>query len=108
MPRRREEGDFLAQVVEVAQRYGWLVAHHPDSRKLQGDPGLPDLVLARGGWVIFAELKSERGRVSDDQQRWLDAIGPDIEAECADATSHAAYVWRPADLEGDVLSVLSA
>jgi hypothetical protein len=44
------------------------------------------------GRVIFAELKSERGKVTSDQQAWLDglnAIGGNVRA----------FLWRPSDLE---------
>ena len=30
---------------------------------MQGDTGFPDLVIARDGQVIFAELKSAKGRL---------------------------------------------
>ena len=106
MPRNREEDDFKAQVIELAQRYDWLVAHHPDSRHLQGDPGLPDLILARGGVVIFAELKSEQGRLSDAQERWFAALHLDEAVKHFGYHSHETRVWRPSDLEGDVLKTL--
>jgi len=56
-----------------------------------GDVGFPDLVLAhpkRG--VIFAELKSRVGKLSEAQERWIMTIR---------AAGGEAYVWRPADLQ---------
>ena len=47
------------------------------------------LVHPKGG-IIFAELKSAIGKLSERQQRWINTI---IEA------GGEAYVWRPSDLE---------
>jgi hypothetical protein len=64
----------------VLKRYfkGWRTP-------MSGDPGFPDLVLARDGVVIVAELKSRRGQPTDDQKMWLEALG-----------AHAR-LWRPQD-----------
>jgi len=57
-----------------------------------GDVGYPDLTLCRDGRLIFAELKAERGRLSDEQARWLQDLA---------ATRAEVVVWRPSDwLEG--------
>jgi len=40
--------------------------------------------------VIFAELKSERGRVSDAQRCWQEAL--------MRAQGVEYYIWRPSDL----------
>lgn len=75
---------------------------------IQGARGLPDLVLVRRehsaqnpggntymirtgghvqGWnmprILFVELKSDTGKVSPEQQAWLDALSP------------YSCVWRP-------------
>lgn len=57
---------------------------------MQGDKGFPDLVLVGRGRVIFAELKTAKGVVSDDQREWIEAIA---------ATPVEVYLWRPADLD---------
>ncbi len=84
------ERQFLDAVIEAASASGWLVAHFRPAQTekgwrtpMQGHPGFPDLVLARDGVVIFAELKSEKGRVSAEQQKWI-------------AATHG-YLWRPSD-----------
>jgi hypothetical protein len=98
------EAEFQAHVVEVARMLHWRVAHfrpamtrHGWRTPVQGDKGFPDLVLVRGpGWgrtaprVIFAELKSETGRVTPEQHDWL------VELEAAGAE---VYVWQPSDLQ---------
>jgi hypothetical protein len=50
---------------------GWRVYHTWDSRK--SEPDFPDLVLVRDR-VMFAELKSPRGRLRKDQAAWLCAL----------------------------------
>src|ERR1044071_2787109 len=76
------ETDWQTWVVSTARARGWLVAHLRDSRG-QDANGLPDLVLARGGLVILAELKTERGAIRESQRPWLAASGN--------------HVWRPSD-----------
>lgn len=92
------EKEFQNAVVELAKWTGWLVYHPLPAQNVRGhwrtptlgDVGFPDLVLAhpsRG--IIFAELKSRIGKVSEAQDRWLMTIR---------AAGGEAYVWRPADL----------
>lgn len=91
---RESEEEFQRWVIEFARWHGWRVTHFrkvklPSGRwgtPLQGDAGYPDLSLARDGVVILAELKSQTGVVEPDQQKWLDAIGPEH-----------GRVWRPSD-----------
>ena len=87
------EDDLLRAVLDLARYRGWMVVHHRPARTdkgwrtpTQGHKGVPDLILARNGVVILAELKSETGRLSRDQPRWQSALG----------THHR--VWRPSDL----------
>lgn len=95
---RGPESEFQSAVIEAAQYNGWRVHHtrtvqiRPGvwATPLQGDSGFPDLVLAhpdRG--VIFAELKSARGRLSPEQDRWLRTLV---------ACGAEAHVWRPTDM----------
>lgn len=87
------EDDLKARVIATAQLHRWRVHHSRpalDRRgrwrtPLEGDPGLPDLVLARAGVVLLAELKSDTGTVTDDQAKWLEQAGPQ------------GRLWRPRD-----------
>lgn len=92
------EREFQAQIKELAQLCGWLVYHTLDSRG--SDAGFPDLVLVRDGSIIFAELKSAKGRVTPAQQQWVDALRT-ITATLIDLlptrTPVRVRVWRPAD-----------
>ena len=80
------EKEFQSQVVTLARILGWLVYHPYDSRR--SEPGFPDLTMVRAGRLIFAELKSETGKVTLAQKDWA------RELELSDAEY---YLWRPAD-----------
>lgn len=90
------EKDFQQNVIDLARLAGWLHYHTFDSRR--SAPGFPDLVLARGRRVIFAELKSERGTLTPEQERWLEALRA--------AQGIETYVWRPGDWE-EITEVLA-
>lgn len=80
------EASFQGAVLEYAALCGWLAYHTYDSR--HSAKGFPDLVLVRDNRLIFAELKTDTGRVSPDQREWLDALlGAGAEV----------HIWRPAD-----------
>lgn len=80
--RLEPEAAFQTWVIDYARLRGWKVAHVTDSR-MQDTDGLPDLILARRGLVILAELKSETGGVRPKQREWLEASGN--------------HLWRPSD-----------
>lgn len=89
------EAAFQAQVIELAHLFGWRVAHFRPALTKHGwrtpvsadGKGFPDLVLVRRKRLIFAELKSQRGRLSPEQRDWWEALTHVAEA----------YVWRPSD-----------
>jgi hypothetical protein len=88
---------WQTEVVATAHAYGWLVYHPLPSMNRRGrwgthqigDTGFPDLMMAhhRHG-VLFVELKTNAGRLSVAQQRWLDTL------HSGGAETH---VWRPRD-----------
>lgn len=89
------EREFTDQVVALARLCGWLVIHFRPARSeqgwrtpLQGHPGFPDLVMVRGGELIFAELKSATGRLTAEQRRWIEAL---------DGAGANSFVWKPSD-----------
>ena len=88
------EADFLAYVTELATLCGWLVYHTYDSRRSQA--GFPDLVLAPADKLIFAELKTAKGKVREAQVAWLDTLG----ALAATQSDVEVYLWRPKDWAG--------
>lgn len=98
-PLKQSERMFQDAVVTLAKYHGWMVFHPLTVQgsngrwrtALQGDPGFPDLVLAhRDRGVIFAELKSAIGKVSDLQLEWIATLK---------AAGAEVYVWRPRDLK---------
>lgn len=88
---RMTEAQLQSAVIEMAQTFKWRCYHTHDSRRSQA--GFPDLTMVRGYTIIFAELKSETGKVSDDQYGWLDDLG-----DVQNVTEHVKVrVWRPND-----------
>lgn len=84
------EKDLREQVRDLCGIFGWKLYFTWTS--MHSPRGFPDLVLAHPGKkrIIYAELKSEKGKVTPEQQRWLDAL-----RQCG----QEVYVWRPADIE---------
>lgn len=85
--RGRPEDLWQAKVIELAKLYGWRWYHTYDSRR--SNAGFPDLTLVKGDRLVFAELKSPKGRVSREQREWLEALA---------ATGAEVGLWRPEDL----------
>ena len=84
------EAQFQKSETLAAEEAGWFVYHDYDSRR--SSPGFPDLTMvSKDGRIIFAELKSQKGRVKKEQQAWLDRLGENSGVE--------AYLWRPSDLD---------
>lgn len=87
-------------MIELAETVGWTVAHFHDSRREvtrrsgerlwigdQAAAGFPDLVLVRER-VVYAELKTETGRLRPEQEKWITALL---------AAGAEVHVWRPSD-----------
>lgn len=93
------EDKFTDMVIELFQLYGWKVVHFDRARKknggwrtpIRGDPGSPDILAARFGNVIHAELKVGRNKPTEAQNEWLHHLGDD------------AYVWYPTDWDTIVM-----
>ena len=71
-PREPTEKALMQMIRGAAKLGGWLCYHTHDSRR--SDPGFPDLVLVRPPDLLFVEVKAHNGRVSPEQQAWLEAI----------------------------------
>lgn len=94
LAERLTEADFQSMIVARAEALGWRVHHdRGDYRQcIAGDPGFPDLVMARDGRVVFAEVKAAKGRLSAHQRLWLTELG--FDADPPDRMVEV-YVWRP-------------
>lgn len=88
------EKAWMQQVIELAKTLGWRV-YHP-WLSVRSEPGFPDLTLLRER-IVFAELKTDRGRVGIAQQEWREALR---------AAGGEAYIWRPS-MWDEVVAVLS-
>lgn len=89
------EADLQSAVIDLAKLRGYLCYHTHDSRR--SAPGFPDLVFARRDRLVFAELKSDKGRLSDAQSKWLATLvlfGAEV------------HIWRPADLRSGLIAAL--
>ena len=88
---------FMDQVVQLAKAAQWLTFHtvpfqvRPGVWRSSGK-GFPDLVMVcpYGRGTIFAELKIERGVMSDEQVSWGEALIK---------SGAEFYVWKPRDLQ---------
>ncbi len=85
--RNVTEKAFMSTVLDFAKLTHWMTYHAHDSRRSQ--PGFPDIVMIRPPRLLFCELKSETGQLSQAQQHWLALLRlvPCIET----------FVWRPSD-----------
>ena len=79
-----DESTFQKHVVGYATKRGWKI----NKNTIAEPPGFPDLMLVKEPQIIFAELKTERGKVSLEQWKWLWDLTD---------SGQEAYVWRPSD-----------
>ncbi len=99
------EAQWQETVTEYATTRGWLW-YHPNL-SLRDEAGFPDLVLVRGGRVLFVELKTERGRLRAEQVAWLQALAKAemdvmVSMGMGQEPIHrelGVRVWRPRDWE---------
>lgn len=81
------EKEFQATVLELATRLRWRTFHVLDSKG--STAGFPDVVAVRRTRLVVAELKTEKGKLTDAQQSWM--------ADLEQVLSVGAYVWKPSD-----------
>jgi hypothetical protein len=100
---KQSEAAFQRAVIELARMQGWRVGHIHDSRRqvapgrFVGDKdaaGIPDLLLVRDSRLLAIELKTDKGRLTDEQVAWMHAL--DV------AETVEAAVWRPKMWDGVV------
>lgn len=92
-PALLTEAQWSSLVLELARLGGWTLRYHTWISK-RSSFGFPDWVLCKPPRLIFAELKSEVGKTTDDQEAWLAGLR---EVEAATNGLVQAYVWRPSD-----------
>lgn len=92
------EKAFQARVLALAKANGWDAYHTHDSRR--SAPGYPDLVIAKPGRMLVAELKVGRNKTTAAQERWL-ALYESIPGV-------RVFRWRPEDWETIVKELTGA
>lgn len=82
-----KEKDFQASVRQLAALDGWQ--EYCTYRSDRSPEGFPDLTLVRPPRIVFAELKTMKGKLTDAQKVWQDLLlrCPSVEY----------YLWRPSD-----------
>jgi hypothetical protein len=81
---KMSEASLQEIVLKLARITGWLCYHTHDSRR--SEPGFPDLVMVRGRRILFVELKTARGKLTAEQDKWIQALRE---------AGNEALVWRP-------------
>lgn len=97
------EAELQRAVTDALEWGRWEWHHETDSRLSR--PGFPDIVAASRGRLLAVECKTAKGRLTDEQSRWLEQL----EAVSIAAGSHVARVGvlRPEHLDR-VLGWISA
>jgi hypothetical protein len=101
-PALLSESQWSGLVLELARLGGWSLRYHTWTSK-RSSFGFPDWVLCKPPRLVFAELKAEAGKLSDDQEAWLAGLR---EVEHATRGLVQAYVWRPSDYP-EVVEILT-
>ncbi len=101
---RTTEKQWQQRVEGVLRQYGFLVFH--TLRSKGSTPGFPDICAVKGERLLFIELKTEKGKLSEHQRTWLDALAA---VPCAEVHvwRPEVHVWRPSQFD-EVLEVASS
>lgn len=98
-PRRTEELDTQAAIIELCLLLGYLVFHDNDPRRNRA--GFLDLVIAGYGVVIIIELKTDRNELTPEQHAWLTAF---VDAGL-DARVYRTSAWKTGDLANELKTI---
>ena len=92
------EAEFQSDITRIARLTGWRCYHTFNSRR--SDAGYPDLTLvnATAGFMVLAELKTDRGKLTAAQREWIADVR---------RTGQHGLVWRPALMDA-ITEFLSA
>jgi hypothetical protein len=90
------EKELSQQVRQLATLKGYSVYH--TFLSIYSDVGFPDLCLAKKGRLIFVELKTERGKLSEAQMGWLEILAATGKCD--------VYLWRPSSWD-EICEVLT-
>ena len=93
----KSEQQFQDTIIALLKMLG-LKYYHPYWSTFSPE-GFPDLVIVGRRGLLYRELKTEVGKVSDEQSRWVAALRE---------AGQDADVWRPADWPERIQSELRA
>lgn len=76
------EDDYQRWMIQLLKDNGWQVHHDRPARKangewytpVEGDNGYPDITASRNGYTMWLEVKSQHGKPTEAQNKWIDAI----------------------------------
>ena len=83
------ERDLREQIRDLCKLFGWQFWFCWTS--LHSPRGMTDLILCRPPRLIFAELKSDTGKLTASQQEWADLLRACLGVEY--------YCWKPSDFQ---------
>ena len=106
LARAMTEKALQERVRQLCLSLGWRYYH---THRAQHSPaGFPDVVAmsATRGRLIFAELKTERGKPTGDQNAWLGDLA--YLGSLEELSRLEVYLWRPSDyLAGTIAEILT-
>ena len=85
------ERDLREQIRDLCKLFGWRMYFSWTS--LHSPRGFPDLVLVRDSVILAVELKSEKGKLTPEQEEWLLALSK---------AGVKTFIWRPSDWDNIV------
>ena len=98
------EKDFASSIEELIRLYHWRYCHFRPARTLygwrtaiSGHAGFVDYVAVRGTRPLYIELKDEKGRVTPDEQIWMDLLKATGKCE--------VYLFRPSQWD-EIVEIL--
>jgi len=94
------ERQFTQQVIQLLKLCGFDLVYHTfnSMHSVKGFPDVVDLWLSDTR-LLFAELKSDNGKVTDEQVGWIMALRE---------AGQEAHIWRPAEWDSIVRIIQEA
>ena len=91
------EREWQRTVMELLELHGWMAYHTWSS--VHSPAGFPDLIAVRDNRILAIECKTQKGKVTDAQRKWLGALDGVKVIE--------AFVSRPAPDLSELEQVMS-
>lgn len=91
-----KEAEFAKRIEETCNYLHLRWHHETDSRKSKA--GFPDYCIV-GNFVLFLEIKSDKGVVSPQQEAWIRDLAAAENPDAHNVAGVRAYVAYPRDWE---------